>query len=127
MGTGIARVGVLGAGTMGHALALVHALGGLEVRLIKPTKVLSFYLPVLMGKAGSGRAKPAVGISGLGLRKRMKSAATEAAKGAAESVGLETDEGGEIEMPTSKEPLRLLLSSWTYPEPRTDLAMREGT
>lgn len=33
MGTGIARVGVLGAGTMGHALALVHALGGLEVRL----------------------------------------------------------------------------------------------
>ena len=33
MGTGISRVGVLGAGTMGHALALVHALGGLEVRL----------------------------------------------------------------------------------------------
>ncbi|MBM3479093.1 MAG: 3-hydroxyacyl-CoA dehydrogenase family protein, partial [Alphaproteobacteria bacterium] len=29
----MARVGVLGAGTMGHALALVHALGGLEVRL----------------------------------------------------------------------------------------------
>jgi hypothetical protein len=27
-------------------------------------------------------------------------------------------------MPSSKEPLRLLLSSWTYPEPRTDLAMR---
>jgi hypothetical protein len=31
----------------------------------------------------------------------------------------------EFEMPTAKEPLRLLLSSWTYPEPRPDLAMRE--
>jgi hypothetical protein len=101
--------------------------GGLEVRLIKPTKVLSFYLPVLMGKPGSGRLKPAAGISGLGLRKRVKSAAVDAAKGAAASVGLEPDDDGEIEMPTSKEPLRLLLSSWTYPEPRTDLAMREGT
>ncbi len=31
--TQIKTVGVLGAGTMGHALALVHAAGGLEVRL----------------------------------------------------------------------------------------------
>ena len=31
----------------------------------------------------------------------------------------------EFNMPTAKEPLRLLLSSWTYPEPRTDLAMRD--
>ena len=31
----------------------------------------------------------------------------------------------EFEMPTVKEPQRLLLSSWTYPEPRTDLAIRE--
>jgi len=31
----------------------------------------------------------------------------------------------EFEMPTVKEPLRLLLSSWTYPEPRTDLARRD--
>lgn len=30
-----------------------------------------------------------------------------------------------FEMPTAKDPLRLLLSSWSYPEPRTDLAMRE--
>ena len=30
---GIRRVAVLGAGTMGHALALVHALGGLDVAL----------------------------------------------------------------------------------------------
>jgi hypothetical protein len=27
--------------------------------------------------------------------------------------------------PGPDDPLRLLLSSWTYPEPRTDLAMRE--
>jgi hypothetical protein len=106
-------------------LLMTLAGGGLEVRLIKPTKVRSFYLPVLMGKSGSGRLKPAVGISGLGLRKRVKSAAADAAKGAAESVGIETDGDAEVEMPTSKEPLRLLLSSWTYPEPRTYLAMRE--
>ena len=31
----------------------------------------------------------------------------------------------EFEMPTVKEPLRLLLSSWTYPEPRPDLAIRD--
>jgi len=49
----------------------------------------------------------------------------DAAKGAAESVGIEADDPADIEMPTSKEPLRLLLSSWTYPEPRPDLAMRE--
>jgi len=108
-------------------LLVTLAGGGLEVRLIKPTKVLSFYLPVLMGKPGTGRLKLATGVTGLGIRKRIKSVAAGAAKGAAESVGLEVEDRGEIEMPTSKEPLRLLLSSWTYPEPRTDLAMREGT
>jgi hypothetical protein len=70
--------------------------------------------------------KPAAGITGLGLRRRAKAVAADAAKGAAESVGIEADgDDGEVEMPTSKEPLRLLLSSWTYPEPRPDLAMRE--
>ena len=107
-------------------LLVTLAGGGLEVRLIKPTKVGSFYLPVLMGKSGSGRTKPAAGITGLGLRKRAKAVAADAAKGAAESVGIEADgDDGEVEMPTSREPLRLLLSSWTYPEPRPDLAMRE--
>ena len=106
-------------------LMVTLAGGGLEIRLIKPSKLMSFYLPVLMGKAGTGRMKPAGGISGLALRRRVKAAAVDAAKGAAESVGIETDDDGEVEMPTSKEPLRLLLSSWTYPEPRTDLAMRD--
>lgn len=105
-------------------LLVTLAGGGLEIRLIKPTNVHAFYLPVMMGKPGSGRSKPSIGVTGLGLRRRIKSAAVDAAKGAAESVGLESDEGGEIEMPTSKEPLRLLLSSWTYPDPRPDLAMR---
>jgi hypothetical protein len=93
--------------------------------LIKPTKVWAFYLPVMFGKPGSGRMKSGVGISGLGLRKRVKAVAADAARGAAESVGIEADEDGELDMPTSREPLRLLLSSWTYPEPRTDLAMRD--
>jgi hypothetical protein len=105
-------------------LLVTLAGGGLEIRLIKPTRVHAFYLPVMMGKPGSGRSKPSIGVTGLGLRRRIKSAAVDAAKGAAESVGLESDDGGEIEMPTSKEPLRLLLSSWTYPDPRPDLAMR---
>ena len=112
--------------TVDDSIVLVAlAGGGMEIRLIKPTKVLAFYLPVMMGKPGTGRMKPAVGISGLGLRSRAKAVAADAAKGAAGSVGIETDDEGELEMPTSKEPLRLLLSSWTYPEPRTDLAMRE--
>jgi hypothetical protein len=107
-------------------ILMTLAGGGLEVRLIKPTKVLAFYLPVLTGKPGSGRMKPGVGITGLRLRGRIKSTAGEAMKGAVESVGVETDDDSPVEMPTSKEPLRLLLSSWTYPEPRTDLAMRDG-
>ncbi len=113
--------------TVKDALVLVTlAGGGLEIRLIKRTKVVSFYLPVMMGKPGTGRAKAGSGISGLGLRERAKGLAKGVARGAADSVGLEADEDdGENEMPTSKEPLRLLLSSWTYPEPRVDLAMHE--
>lgn len=106
-------------------LLVALAGGGLEVRLIKATKVLSFYLPVMMGHPGAGRMKPAAGITGLRLRARMKSVAVDAAKGAAGSVGIESDDQDGVDMPTSREPLRLLLSSWTYPEPRTDLAMRE--
>ena len=48
-----------------------------------------------------------------------------AAVGAKEAVGFESDPVTESEMPTSAQPLRLLLSSWTYPEPRTDLAIRQ--
>jgi len=112
--------------TVDDSMMLVTRAGGsVEILLIKPTKVWAFYLPVMFGKPGSGRMKSGVGISGLGLRKRVKAVAADAARGAAESVGIEADEDGELDMPTSREPLRLLLSSWTYPEPRTDLAMRD--
>jgi len=106
-------------------LLLTLAGGSMEIRLIKRTKVWSLYLPMLMGKPGSARTKSRTGITGFGLRTRAKGLATEAMKGAAESVGVELDGDAEVDMPTSKEPLRLLLSSWTYPEPRVDLAMRE--
>jgi hypothetical protein len=69
--------------------------------------------------------KAPAGLTGLGLRKRAKGLAADAAKGAAESVGIETSDGADLDMPGPSEPLRLLLSSWTYPEPRTDLAMRD--
>ena len=115
--------------TVDDSIALVTLAGtgmGMEIRLIKPTKVWSFYLPVIVSKPGTGRAKAGSGISGLGLRKRAKGLAAEVARGAADSVGLEADDDdGEQDMPTPREPLRLLLSSWTYPEPRTELAMRQ--
>jgi len=99
--------------------------GGMEIRLIKPSKVHALFLPVMLGKSGTRRTNAPPGITGRGLRSRARSLAVDAAKGAAESVGIEADDPADIEMPTSKEPLRLLLSSWTYPEPRPDLAMRE--
>jgi hypothetical protein len=49
----------------------------------------------------------------------------EAVAGSAEAIGLERGPAPDEEMPGPDEPLRLLLSSWTYPEPRPDLAMRE--
>ncbi len=128
IGAGWIRDGKGEVWTVDDSIVLVTlAGGGMEIRLIKTTKVWSFYLPVIVGKPGTGRAKAGSGISGLGLRTRAKGLATEVARGAADSVGLEADDDdGEQEMPTSKEPLRLLLSSWTYPEPRTELAMQQG-
>ena len=125
IGAGWIRDGKGEVWTVDDSVVLVTlAGGGMEIRLIKPTKVLSFYLPMMMGKPGTGRAKPAAGLTGLGLRKRAKAVVIDAVKGAAESVGVEADEDV-VDMPGPKEPLRLLLSSWTYPEPRTDLAMRD--
>lgn len=125
IGAGWIRDGKGEVWTVDDSILLVTLLqGGMEIRLIKRTNVLAFYLPVMLGKPGTGRMKPSPGITGLGIRARAKSVAVEAAKGAAESVGVEAEDDG-VDMPGPKEPLRLLLSSWTYPEPRTDLAMRE--
>jgi hypothetical protein len=112
--------------TVNDALVLVTLAGGaLEIRLIKRTKVVAFYLPVIIGKPGTGRGKPAAGITGLSLRMRAKTLASDAAEGVVAPFGLHVDGREETDMPTAREPLRLLLSSWTYPEPRVDLAMHE--
>lgn len=125
IGAGWIRDGKGEVWTVDDSILLVTLLqGGMEVRLINRTKVLAFYLPMLVGKQGSGRMRRGPGLTGLGMRKRMKAVAADAAKGAAESVGIEADDD-EVDMPSPRDPLRLLLSSWTYPEPRTDLAMRE--
>ncbi|MEY3025677.1 MAG: hypothetical protein RLZZ238_574, partial [Planctomycetota bacterium] len=58
-------------------------------------------------------------------RGRAKELMAEAVAGSAEAIGLERGPAPDEEMPGPDEPLRLLLSSWTYPEPRPDLAMRE--
>jgi len=125
IGAGWIRDGKGEVWTVDDSIVLVTlAGGGMEVRLIKPTKVLSFYLPIMMGKPGTSRSKKGAGTTGLGLGSRAKAVVVDAARGAVEAVGIEGDEAPDVDMPSSKEPLRLLLSSWTYPEPRTDLAMR---
>jgi 3-hydroxybutyryl-CoA dehydrogenase len=51
MSTRIATVGVIGAGTMGHALALVHALGGMQVRLQDSSEAALARAPGLIDSA----------------------------------------------------------------------------
>ncbi|MFZ9882738.1 MAG: hypothetical protein ACO3QC_15215, partial [Phycisphaerales bacterium] len=102
-------------------LLLALEQGRMEARLIKSTKVHSFYLPVLLGQRRRGRVARTAGADAQGTRGNLKAMAIDAAKDAAESMGFER-EADEVEMPGPKEPLRLLLSSWTYPEPRPELA-----
>ena len=74
-----------------------------QIRLVKPTAVREINIQTerpFFKRSGSGSADSA----------------------GADSRALST---AEFDMPTATEPLRLLLSSWTYPEPRTDLAMRD--
>ncbi|MCE2880980.1 MAG: hypothetical protein LW636_01280 [Planctomycetaceae bacterium] len=95
--------------------------GRMEARLIKSTKVHAFYLPVLLGQRKDARATRLSGPTGRAARASVKSVAIDAVKSAGESVGL-ARAAANSEMPGPKEPLRLLLSSWTYPEPRPELA-----
>ncbi len=111
--------------TVDDSIMLVTLAGGaMGVRLIKRTKVRAFFLPIMLGKPGTGRSKKKRGKSG--LRARAGAVATDATKGVLQSLGVSVDEGGSAsrDMPGAHEPLRLLLLSWTYPEPRTDLAMQ---
>ena len=105
--------------TVDDSIVLVTAQGlSVEVRLVKPGKVRIFHLNALSSLA---RTRTRAKKRGVGNAPTIG----DMARGAAQSVGVEPVKSHEHEMPTSKEPLRLLLSSWTYPEPRTDLAMRE--
>ena len=78
------------------------SIPAVEVRLVKPGKVREIQLnptrPFFQWSTSSGAA-------------RVADAAPSST--------------AQVEMPTASAPLRLLLSSWSYPEPRTDLAMRE--
>ena len=49
--TDLKSVGILGAGTMGHALALVHAAGGLDVRLTDNNAETLARAPALIASA----------------------------------------------------------------------------
>jgi hypothetical protein len=109
--------------TVDDTVILVTTTGtGVEIRLIRADLVHAFYLPVMLvnsGGKGAARPKPRK------LRSRAKALVVDAAVGGAEAIGLERGPAPDEEMPGADEPLRLLLSSWTYPEPRTDLAPRE--
>lgn len=106
--------------TVEDTVVLVTTQGtGVEVRLLHAERVHSFFLPVLVSnRAGTGatRRRP----KSIGARARR--VVSEAVSGGAEAIGVERTAAPDPEMPGSDEPLRLLLSSWTYPEPRIDLA-----
>ena len=110
--------------TVDDTVVLATTTGaGVEVRLIRTDRVHSFYLPVmLLNRPGKGAVRP----KPKRLRSRAKAALADAVAGGAEAIGIERAPEPDAEMPGADEPLRLLLSSWTYPEPRADLAPREG-
>lgn len=102
--------------TVDDTVVLVTSQGtGVEVRLLHADRVHAFYLPVLSSHvAGKGAVKST----------RVRTLVAEAVAGGAQAVGLERFAATDAQMPGPDDPLRLLLSSWTYPEPRPDLAMR---
>ena len=109
--------------TIDDTVVLVTNQGiGVEVRLLHADRVHTFFLPVVMtNRAGKGVEKPARAP----IRARVGRAVADAVAGGAEAVGIERSAESDGQMPGPDEPLRLLLSSWTYPEPRADLAMRD--
>lgn len=120
LGLGMAPDASVGAGWLRDArgnlftvddslIVLTYSAGGMEVRCISPRCVSSFYLVTLDTRNGALR-KPKTGFLSRTLRK------------AASSVGAEGPDPAARETPDASQPLRLLISSWTYPEPRTDLA-----
>lgn len=98
-------------------MMVVFAGRSAEIRLIKRTKVWSFHV-----EWGSLASQPARAGEHQGAD---SGSATDVPQNSTRPAGLRTAERHETEMPTAREPLRLLLSSWSYPDPRPDLAPRQ--
>ena len=105
--------------TVDDTVVLVTNQGsGVEVRLLHAERVHAFFLPILVTNGAHGaRLKSGRGTAWVGLARK--------ALAGAKAVGIEPLMEPDAEMPGPDEPLRLLLSSWSYPEPRPDLAMRD--
>ncbi|MBI1302862.1 MAG: hypothetical protein GC172_03625 [Phycisphaera sp.] len=117
VGAGWLRDGKGNLFTVDDSILIVTFTGGALVHCVRRDLVSTFYISSII------RPKPRAGQRrGKG---RVRQVFREAASGAAASVGLELGQATDAEMPGPDEPLRLLLSSWTYPEPRPDLAMRD--
>ena len=87
-----------------------------EVRCIRHDRVECFFLPILYASS-SRKAKS----STFGVRAKLGAAANRVAGEVREAIDAAAKHESK-EMPTTDEPLRLLLSSWTYPAPRAELA-----
>ena len=96
--------------TVDDSVLLVDFDGG--VRCVRRDKIVSFYLP--RGVRPDPSSRPA----GSGLFRRAVGTVVRWS-------GLAPKRAADPEVPGTDDPLRLLLSSWTYPEPRPDLATRE--
>ncbi len=91
----------------------------IRVRCINAQSVADFYLPIRLPKKKASLTSMSQrqwAWAAIAARTRRSSAQ------AAKAVGFDTSAASDSDMPSSDQPLRLLLSSWTYPEPRTDLA-----
>ncbi|MEY3141856.1 MAG: hypothetical protein RLY21_349 [Planctomycetota bacterium] len=105
--------------TVDDTVVLVTNQGsGVEVRLLHAERVHAFFLPILVTNGAHGAGlKPGRGTAWVRVGRK--------ALAGAKAVGIDPLTEPGAEMPGPGEPLRLLLSSWSYPEPRPDLAMRE--
>ncbi len=105
--------------TVADSIVLMTLEGrSVEVRCIRKDKVDSFFLPILYYSTRKN-------FQSSKYSSRLSRAMDRTAKGVRVAVGAQSEQP-KPEMPTDAEPLRLLLSGWTYPEPRVDLAPRAG-
>ncbi len=119
--------------TVDDSLLLITLSGtNVHVRCVNAEGVSEFYLPIVLPKKtpkfGSGKTRVKTHAKTHGtIRATTAAIARDTVSAAAMSVGIESDTNADADMPGPDQPLRLLLSSWTYPEPRTDLARATST